>query len=319
MVWPCPLRPARRGPIPPDPDLAAVGGEFDPRVPETTARRLRWWLEIVYIGTFYAVYTSIRNTQGSLRVGEVHPFNNAEKIIQLEKWMWAYHEEAVQQFFLGSRNFVRGLNIFYGTGHFLVTVSALVWTYVHLPARYPRMRNTLLATTGLALIGFAFFPLMPPRLMPASYGFVDTLEVYGGSWSFNKGAMQRLSNQYAAMPSLHFGWSAWCAISFWPWALNGKLWRKLVLIAYPTLTTFAIVVTGNHFVLDAAGGGICLYAGYRLALLLARVNIVDWWRANAPAASAYPTGGRLKRSQRVEPNITHQVDPQVDRNRMNNG
>ncbi len=288
MVWLRPLRPARRGPIPPDPDLADVGGEIDPQVPETKARRLRWWLEVLYIGTFYSIYTSIRNTQGSLRVGTEHAYNNAIKIIDAEKILRIYYEESIQQFFLGNRKFVRSLNIFYGTGHFVVTISALIWTYVHLPARYPRMRNTLLATTGLALIGFAFFPLMPPRLMPTSFGFMDTLDVYGGSWSFNKGAMQRISNQYAAMPSLHFGWSTWCAISFWPWALNGKLWRKLLLLAYPTTTTFTIVVTGNHFVLDAAGGALCLLFGYQIALLLARVNarinIVDWWRVNAPAA-----------------------------------
>ncbi len=284
MAGPPKLQPARPGLIPPDPDLAEVGGAVDPRVPLTPAKRLRWWLEIVYILTFYGVYTMIRNTQGSLRVGTVHAFNNAKKIIQLERWTGMYHEETIQEWFLSSRWFIRSLNIFYGTGHFVVTAAALIWTYVHLPARYPRMRNTLLATTGLALIGFAFFPLMPPRLMPESYGFVDTLAEYGGSWSFNSGAMKQISNQYAAMPSLHFGWSTWCVISFWPWARNGRLWRKLLLLSYPTMTTFTIMVTGNHFILDAAGGAVVLWAGFTVALIFARFSVVDWWRANAPAA-----------------------------------
>jgi hypothetical protein len=271
----------------PDPEYDGIGGRVDPKAPDSHSVRLRWWMEIVYIGTFYAIYTGIRNTQGSARVGELHAFNNAKWIIEAERTLRLYHEERIQDFFLGSAWFMRSLNIFYGTGHFLVTMSALVWTYLHLPARYPRMRNTLLLTTGMALFGFALFPLMPPRLMPATYGFVDGLAEYGGSWSFNSGAMQRISNQYAAMPSLHFGWATWCTISFWPWALNGRLWRKLLLIAYPTLTTFTIVVTGNHFWLDAAGGALVLTIGYYVSLWLARTRWLEWWRTRAVAPPAY--------------------------------
>jgi hypothetical protein len=278
----------------PDPDYEELGGKIDPKAPESHSVRLRWWVEALYIGAFYAIYTGIRNTQGSARVGTVHAFNNAKKIIDTEKLVGLYVEERIQEAFLGVRWFMRALNIFYGTGHFVVTLAALAWTYLHLPARYPRMRNTLLITTGLALFGFAFFPLMPPRLMPPSYGFIDGLAEYGGSWSFNSGAMQRISNQYAAMPSLHFGWSTWCAISFWPWALNGRWWRKVLLIGYPALTTFTIIVTGNHFWLDAAGGALVLLIGYSVALWLARTRWLEWWRSRAIAPPAYggDSGGR---------------------------
>lgn len=287
----------------PDPDYDAIGGRVDPQAPESHGVRLRWWMEVAYIGVFYAVYTGIRNTQGSARVGELHAFNNAKKIIQAERTFHIFVEEPVQQAFLGVSWFMRSLNIFYGTGHFIVTLAALTWTYLHLPARYPRMRNTLLLTTGMALFGFAFFPLMPPRLMPAAYGFVDGLAKYGGSWSFDSGAMQRISNQYAAMPSLHFGWSAWCAISFWPWAMNGRWWRKVLLIAYPAFTTFTIVVTGNHFWLDAAGGAIGLAVGYTISLWLARTSWLEWWRARAVAPPAYSADPTQKRriSRRIRP------------------
>ncbi len=287
----------------PDPDYDAIGGRVDPQAPESHGVRLRWWMEVAYIGVFYAVYTGIRNTQGSARVGELHAFNNAKKIIQAERAFHIFVEEPVQQAFVGASWFMRSLNIFYGTGHFLVTLAALTWTYLHLPARYPRMRNTLLLTTGMALFGFAFFPLMPPRLMPAAYGFVDGLAEYGGSWSFDSGAMQRISNQYAAMPSLHFGWSAWCAISFWPWAMNGRWWRKMLLIAYPAFTTFTIVVTGNHFWLDAAGGAIGLAVGYTISLWLARTRWMEWWRTRAVAPPAYSADPTQKRSisRRIRP------------------
>jgi hypothetical protein len=275
----------------PDPEYDSLGGRVDPKAPDSRSVRLRWWMEAVYVGLFYAIYTGIRNTQGSARVGVEHAFTNAKRIVGMERAIAIYHEERIQQAFLNTRGFMRGLNIFYGTGHFIVTLAALIWTYLHLPARYPRMRNTLLLTTGLALFGFALFPLMPPRLMPHSYGFVDGLARYGGSWSFDSGAMAKISNQYAAMPSLHFGWSAWCTISFWPWALNGRWWRKALLVGYPILTTMTIVITGNHFFLDALGGGVVLFVGYRMALWLARTRWLDWWRARAVAPSAYPRSG----------------------------
>ena len=265
--------------------------EFDPRAPHTAGRRLRWWLEVVYIGAFYGVYTAIRNTQGSARVGATHAFHNARRLIRIERLMGLFHEETLQDIFLPYRGFIEFWNVYYGTFHFAVTLVALVWCYRALPARYPRMRNALLATTGLALVGFATFPLMPPRLLPPGYGFVDTLAQYGGLWSFDSGAMSKISNQYAAMPSLHFGWSAWCAVTLWPWATSTA--RRLLLLVYPITTTFAITVTGNHFVLDAAGGAVVLIAGFSVALSIARFGIVE--RAKRYAfRPADPAGGDQK-------------------------
>jgi membrane-associated phospholipid phosphatase len=107
---------------------------------------------------------------------------------------------------------------------------------------------------------------MPPRLLPASYGFVDTLRTYGGLWSFDSGAMQKVSNQYAAMPSLHFAWSLWCTLVFLPAAR--RPWLRVVVLGYPVLTLFAIVVTANHYWLDAAGGALALGIG---------VLVGTWW------------------------------------------
>ncbi|HVF13827.1 MAG TPA: phosphatase PAP2 family protein, partial [Acidimicrobiales bacterium] len=150
-------------------------------------------------------------------------------------------------------------NLFYGTFHFGVTIFALVFLFRRFPARYRRWRNTLAATTALALIGFATYPLMPPRLLPASYGYVDTLRTYGSLWSFDSGAMSKISNQYAAMPSLHFAWAMWSTLVLVP-ALR-SWWAKAAAALYPAFTLFAIVVTANHFVLDAVGGVVALGVG----------------------------------------------------------
>jgi hypothetical protein len=231
--------------------------------------RLRWWKEVVYIVVFYAVYSFIRNRGGDFEAMRDQAFENAKDIIRWERMLGSYHEETIQDWFLGSRWFIQAWNLFYGTFHFVVTAGALIWCFRRRPDRYPLWRNTLAATTALALFGYAFYPLMPPRLLPDSYGFVDTLKTYGGLWSFDSGAMKAVSNQYAAMPSMHFGWSSWSAFMLWP-AAEGRRWAQVLIAAYPVATLFAIVVTGNHFWLDAAGGALALAVGYAVASALTR-------------------------------------------------
>ena len=224
-------------------------------------RELRWWREVVYVLAFYAVYTLIRN-EGVATESRTEAFRHAKQVIGLQRFLGIYHEETVQDWFLPWEWFISAWNVFYGTAHFVVTVVALVYLFRRMPARYPLWRNTLACTTALALLGFAFYPLMPPRLLPASYGFVDTLRAVGGLWSFESGAVAKVSNQYAAMPSLHFAWSCWCTLVLLP-ALR-RPWARALMAAYPFLTLFAIVVTGNHFVLDAVAGAAVLGLGFVL-------------------------------------------------------
>lgn len=225
--------------------------------------RLRWWRELLYIAAFYAVYSYIRNQFGSASVTLAEALGNAEQIIDIERAMGLYHEETLQEWFLGQRWFIQTWNLFYGTFHFVVTAFAIIWTFRHFPERYPLWRNVLAVTTALALIGFATYPLLPPRLLPASYGFVDTLADYGGLWSFDSGAMKAVSNQYAAMPSLHFGWSLWCVLVLVPQVR--RRWARGLLFAYPVATLFAIMVTANHYWIDAAAGAAVLGLGYLIA------------------------------------------------------
>jgi hypothetical protein len=213
------------------------------------------------------VYTAIRNS-GAATDNAAIAFRHAKQIIRAEEWLHSFHEEAIQQAFLGWRGFIEFWNVFYGTAHFIVTIGALILLFVKMPERYPRWRNTLAAATGLALFGFWLYPLMPPRLLPVSYGFVDTLKDIGGLWSFDSGTMAKISNQYAAMPSLHCGWSIWSACVLWPMARNRPL--RVLVVIYPVLTLFCIVVTANHYWLDAAGGVAVLAAGYGVSGLMQR-------------------------------------------------
>jgi PAP2 superfamily len=264
------------------------GSSTRPKAQWTGERgKLRVATEVIYCGAFYALYTMIRNTQGSNRGSKQQAFTNAKRIIRWEKALSMYFERRAQTAFLDAKWLFQFLNTWYGTAHFIVTFAAFAWCFVRRPQRYRRVRNTIGVMTALALIGFAFFPLMPPRLLPASYGYVDSLKTFGGPWSFESGPVARVSNQYAAMPSLHFGWSTWCTYTLWPWAMTarskaGQWFRGALLVLYPAVTLFAIVVTANHYVLDAAGGVVVFVIGLWVGKWIDRAAVIDRVRLRAP-------------------------------------
>jgi hypothetical protein len=244
-------------------------------------RRLYWWREVFTAVAFYAVYSAIRNaSQGSTRLA----FQHAREVMRWQRMVGLNLEETLQDWALHLKPFVVGLNYVYGSLHFVVTGAVIVYLYRRHSDDYPRWRNALAITTALALIGFVFWPLMPPRLLPAHYGFVDTLARYPTLWSFDSGTLQAISNQYAAMPSLHFAWALFCACAVAP-RVRSRAWR-LAACAYPPLTLAAIVLTGNHFFLDAAGGAGVFGAGYLLSRRLEGVLPGGPPRAPGRAGSA---------------------------------
>jgi membrane-associated phospholipid phosphatase len=254
--------------------------------PATVAEhRVLWWKEAVLVAAFYGLYSLVRNQFGSAQLapGEapVEAFENALRVIRWERWLGIYDEQRIQEFFLGwGESFIRFWNVYYGTLHFVVTGTAFILLFVKDKERFPRWRNALLFTTGFAIVGFMLFPLMPPRLLnepppwggaelaTQEYGFEDTMATIGGLWSFDDDTMASISNQYAAMPSLHCAWAMWCTLALWP--LARRTWAKALLILYPVATVFCIVVTGNHFFLDAVGGAIILAAGVAVGFGLDR-------------------------------------------------
>ena len=245
------------------------------------AAPLRWWVEIGLTVAFYVVYSAIRNQFGSALGDSVRDasFRNAERIIDIEQAMGLYVEEWIHNTFLAWDPFIVFWNVFYGTFHFAVTIGAMVLLFARHPERYTFMRSTLAATTGVALVGFAFFPLMPPRLLgnctsqfgacEDGFDYTDTLVDPGGLWSFESGTMETISNQYAAMPSLHIAWAIWCTVALYP--VLRRRWARALIVAYPVATMFAIVVTANHFWLDAVGGVIALGVGLKVAPRLTRL------------------------------------------------
>ena len=150
-----------------------------------------------------------------------------------------------------------------------------MFLYLRFPDDYPLWRNTLLVGTLLGLIGFATFPLMPPRLLDTvaghpPFGYVDTLVRYPTFWSFDTSAMKAISNQYAAMPSLHCGWALWACAVFLPRVRSW--WAKALAVANPVVTILVVVITANHYLLDAVGGAVIFSIGYGVARLVTRAG-----------------------------------------------
>jgi hypothetical protein len=226
-----------------------------------------WWGEIILALSFYFVYSAIRNAKFG---GTAEAFRNARAIIDVQKFFGIYYEERLQDLALHVKPLIIGANYFYGSLHFVVTIGVMVYLFSRWPDDYPLWRNTLAVTTAIALVGFTFLPLMPPRLLPESYGYVDTLARYPTFWSFNSGAVNKISNQYAAMPSVHCAWALWCACVLVPRVRHR--WAKWLAAAYPATTVIVIVLTGNHYFLDAVGGFAVLLIGFMLARRFTRAG-----------------------------------------------
>jgi hypothetical protein len=100
----------------------------------------------------------------------------------------------------------------------------------------------------------------------AGAGFIDTVQVHDTWGSLSDGNLSEVSNQYAAMPSMHIGWSLWCGITVV--TLAKPLWVRILGALYPVLTLVVIIATGNHFWMDAVGGAVCLSIGYSVVYLV---------------------------------------------------
>ncbi|GHF72006.1 bifunctional glycosyltransferase 87/phosphatase PAP2 family protein [Streptomyces thermodiastaticus] len=219
-------------------------------------------LELLLIRVTYAAYSQVRlAARGDRATAERHghQIHSAEQFLHIGIEHWFNHTV------VGLPWLNRFLSFYYETFHFVVPLTILGVLYVRRPVDYRWARTALGFATCLGLLGFWLYPLAPPRLMPG-LGFVDTVH---GVQDFAKpdyGAMTAVTNQYAAMPSLHFGWSLWCGLVIA--LLAPRWWMKALGLLHPLFTVCAIIGTANHWVLDAVGGATVVGAGFALTCLL---------------------------------------------------
>ena len=259
----------------------------------STGHEIYWWVEIAIVLVFDLIYESVRNLN---QAGAAQAYDNAIQLIGWQQSLGIYHEHAMQQWALHHEWLIVGANYYYGSAYILVTIFALAFLYRRFADDYPLWRNTLLVGTLLGLIGFAAFPLMPPRLLDAvgnsphvAFGYIDTLVKFPTFWSFDSSAMKSISNQYAAMPSLHCGWAMWGCAVFFPRVRSW--WAKALAVAYPVVTILVVVITANHYFLDAVGGAAVFIAGYLIARLVTRAGqVAHRNRGTSEPVSAFSLG-----------------------------
>ncbi|MFK0253250.1 phosphatase PAP2 family protein [Streptomyces sp. NPDC090445] len=219
-------------------------------------------LELLLIRVGYSIYSHIR---AAAPAGRSHAEAHGRQIIGIERTLGIDIEHAVNQAVVNTPWLEKFFNFYYTSFHFVIPLTILGVLYWRRPGDYRWARASLGLATVLALAGFWLYPLAPPRLMPG-LGFIDTVHGPQDLANPQYGAMTAISNQYAAMPSLHFGWSLWCGVVIV--ALAPKAWQKLLGALHPLITVCAIVATANHWVLDAAGGAVVVAAGFGLVYVL---------------------------------------------------
>jgi hypothetical protein len=215
-----------------------------------------WWQELAFILGSYWAYSLIRN---GVPTHTAAALVHADSVLGAERSIGLDFELAVNVAVADLKWLAVACNYFYATAHFIVTIGALVWMYRRHPLDYRSLRTPLYACNAVALLGYWLYPLAPPRMLE---GFVDTVVVFHTWGSWGSANVAEASNQFAAMPSMHFGWALWSGIVVY--RLARRRWVRALGVTYPVLTLFAIVATANHFWVDALAGALCLGFGFAL-------------------------------------------------------
>src|SRR4051794_29621003 len=275
-------------------EVAVATAPASRRAEAKRARRWVWLYEIVVIVVGYTLYSLIRNSVTAAEGDAVH---HARDVVSIEQAVRLYHEHILNNFVAAHGWLAYICNYYYATLHFIVTISVGVWLYWRHPLHARQLRNSWYVMNLCALFGFAYFPLAPPRLLPGGH-YTDTVVAFHTWGSWGDKSVSSHSNLYAAMPSMHIGWSLWVAISVV--FLARRTWVRLLAAAYPFATLFVIIGTGNHYWLDAVGGAAACLLGLALARLITRRpvlprlssrEILGQGRDSAPLDDARSTGG----------------------------
>jgi PAP2 superfamily len=244
----------------------------------------RGWRDLArQIVLFVASFLLYNLVRGLVDGNGYKPFGDAMKIIDLERVLHVFVEPSIQAWAANSHLLMDIADWTYLNAHFFVTVAALVFIYVRRNDCFYFVRNVLMISMAIALVGYWLYPTAPPRLMP-EWGFTDSISQFllGGIGHIDNGPGKAFLNFYAAVPSMHVcfaiivGWSMARLVHARP--------AKVAWALYPFYITFVVVVTGNHYLTDAFLGGLTAGASAVVAKrLLARARPDKWAFRHATA------------------------------------
>jgi PAP2 superfamily protein len=246
------------------------------------------WLDVarqlLLFGCFYLAYTIVR---GMVEGRATAAFQHARELISLERALHLFIEPSVQAWASGSQFLMKVASWIYVDAQTSVTIGALVFLYIVHNRNFYFVRNMLMIAMVIALAGYTLFPTAPPRFLP-EWGFVDSVsDVTGVRVSSAGPVSSAVVNLYAAVPSMHV---AFALMIGWPLARLAR-WRvaRAIWFTYPFLITFVIVVTANHFLVDAMLGALTAGVSAYGAVRLARARPSVW--AFSPVAAGVGAAG----------------------------
>jgi len=239
---------------------------------------------------FAAAYWAYRYVRGAVDGKAAESFQNARELISLERGLNLFIEPTVQAWANGQEWLIDSASWMYINSHFSITLGSLVYIYLFHNSSFYFVRNMFMVAMSLALVGYVLYPTAPPRFLP-EWGFTDSVSDFTGIPQDDV-KVNALFNPFAAVPSMHV---AFALMLGWPLARLVR-WRalKVLWLMYPFVVTFVVVVTGNHFWMDAFLGalvaGVSALAADRL---FARARPAVWaWASPAPGpAGARPGAG----------------------------
>jgi membrane-associated phospholipid phosphatase len=243
----------------------------------------RWlpngWLDAIrQLLLFAGAYYLYRLVRGFVDGQAGLAFENARTLVHIERSLGLFFEPGLQAWAKGEEWLLTFANWMYVNSHFLVTTTFLVWLYIARNHAFYFVRNMFMVAMGFALVGYLAYPTAPPRFLP-EWGFTDTVANFVGESAENSADV--LYNPFAAVPSMHVAFALMIAIPAFRLVRRRPL--KVFWAAYPALVTFVVVVTANHYWVDAALGAMVAGASAWLAsAAFARARPDAWaWRTAA--------------------------------------
>lgn len=221
---------------------------------------------IVFADLCYEVVRGVADGQ------RAEAITHGQQVIDLERSTHTFFEPSLQAFFLPAHWIIDFANQIYLNSQFAIVVGFFFWLYLFRNDTYYFVRNMFMVSMVFALIGYSLYPTAPPRMYP-EFGFVDTINDFSNV-NHDSALAKVLINPYAAVPSMH------CAFALMIGVTGARVCRRwftrAVWAAWPMLVTWVVIVTGNHYWVDAALGAMVAAASAVVALRLARARPEAW-------------------------------------------
>ena len=247
----------------------------------------RWlpngWLDAIrQLALFAGAYYLYRIVRGFVDGQAGLAFENARTLVDLERSLGLFFEPGLQAWARGEEWLLTASNWMYVNSHFVVTTTFLIWLYIARNHAFYYVRNMFMVAMAFALAGYLAYPTAPPRFMP-EWGFTDSVATFVGEGAENSANV--LYNPFAAVPSMHVAFALMIAIPAF-FLVRSRVLKALWAV-YPAVVTFVVVVTANHFWMDAVLGAMVAAASASLAsYAFARVRPEAWgWRTAAAKLS----------------------------------